>query len=49
MIQKKNGTPTNAVMMPIGKSPPGFITLESTEAIDKNAAPTKIVVGRKNL
>ena len=36
-------------MIPTGNKAPGIITLDKTEAMDKNAAPTNIALGRKNL
>ena len=47
IIQKKNGTPMKEVMMPMGNSAPGLMSLERTEAAERKAAPVSIEVGRK--
>ena len=47
MSEKKNGTPTSAVMMPIGKTTPGMIDYETIEVSDSSNAPERIEPGRK--
>ena len=47
MIQKKNGTPMKEVMMPMGNSAPGLMSLERTEAAERKAEPASMAVGRK--
>lgn len=44
----KKGTPTRAVMMPMGSTAPGRIALDSTDVADKITAPDSIAPGRKN-
>src|SRR5690606_38741574 len=47
MSEKKKGTPTSAVMMPMGKTTPGRMDLETTEVAESSSAPAMIEVGRK--
>src|SRR5690606_384248 len=47
MSEKKNGTPTRAVMMPIGKTTPGRIDLLTIEVSDRSSAPQSSAPGRK--
>jgi hypothetical protein len=47
MRLKRNGTPTRAVMMPMGKMVPGTMDLLITEVSDRIAAPDRTEAGRK--
>ena len=47
MREKKNGTPTSAVMMPIGKMTPGMIDFETIEVTESSSAPASTEPGRK--
>ena len=48
MSEKKKGTPTRAVMIPIGKTTPGTIDFETIEVTESSNAPDRIDPGRKN-
>ena len=43
----KTGTPTSAVMMPMGSTAPGKMAFDRTEVADRISAPDRIAPGRK--
>ena len=43
----KKGTPTNAVIMPMGRTAPGSKAFESTDVAERISAPASIAPGKK--